>query len=298
MALRRALAEAVAARDGIALVAGTAIADQAIGPHRAELTLADGRRFAAPLLVGAEGRHSPTRAAAGIAMTHWSYHQQGIVAPIALERAHGGTAYQIFQPEGPLAILPLPDWPDGRPAASIVWTVPEAAAARWLAIGDRAFAAALQARMAGFLGAIELRGPRLAWPLGLHQAARMVAPRVALVGDAAHGIHPLAGQGLNLGLRDVAALVELLDDGMQLGLDPGDHAQLLRYQAWRSLDTLMMAAMTDGLSRLYGVPGGAASTLRRAGMRAVGRLAPLRAAIVDEARGLSGTLPRLLQPLS
>ena len=164
-----------------------------------------------------------------------------------------------------------------------------------LKLSDRAFMAEAEKRMGGFLGQLSNLSPRSSYPLGFHHAATITGERLALVGDAAHGIHPIAGQGLNLGFRDVAALTQVLVEGKRLGLDLGDPALLERYQRWRSLDTFMVAAATDGLTRLFGIPGKAASAIRRFGISAVDKLPPLKERFMGEARGESGDLPRLLQ---
>jgi 2-octaprenyl-6-methoxyphenol hydroxylase len=200
----------------------------------------------------------------------------------------------MFYPSGPFAILPM--LPGTRSA--IVWSVPARDAAAVVDLPDRAMAAEIEKRMGGFLGAVRLAGPRWTYPLGFHHAATMTAERLALAGDAAHGIHPIAGQGLNLGLRDSAALAQVLVEGARLGLDPGDAQLLARYERWRSLDTFMVAAATDGLTRLYGLPGRTASAVRRFGMGLVQRLGPLKDQFMAEARGESGELPLLLRGLS
>jgi 2-octaprenyl-6-methoxyphenol hydroxylase len=293
--LRRALYAAAAAAPGVTL----AMPAQPLASERdaagVRVTLADGRILSSPLLIAAEGRNSPTREAAGIRVTRWRYDHAGIIATIGHERPHQATAYEIFYPSGPFAILPLRDGDDGGHRSAIVWTVAAADGPATAALPDRAFAAELVKRMGGLLGAVRLEGPRATYPLGFHHAARITADRLALVGDAAHGIHPIAGQGLNLGFRDVAALVEVLVEGGRLGMDLGDAQLLARYQRWRSLDTLMVAAATDSLTRLFGLPGKAASGLRRAGLTLVSRAAPLRDMFMAEARGESGTLPMLLR---
>jgi 2-octaprenyl-6-methoxyphenol hydroxylase len=258
------------------------------------IVLEDGRVVTAPLLVGAEGRHSPTREASGIAMARWTYDHHAIVATIEHRLSHQNTAYEIFYPGGPFAILPM--LPGTRSA--IVWSVPAADAPAVAVLPDRAIAAAIEKRMGGFLGEVTMTGPRWTYPLGFHHAATITAERLALAGDAAHGIHPIAGQGLNLGLRDVAALTQVLVEGARLGLDLGDAQLLDRYQRWRSLDGLMVAAMTDGLTRIYGVPGRAASRVRRFGMGLVQRLGPLRDQLMAEARGETGDQPLLLRGLT
>ncbi|RZM03434.1 MAG: ubiquinone biosynthesis protein UbiH, partial [Sphingomonas sp.] len=210
---------------------------------------------------------------------------------------HEGIAFEIFYPAGPFALLPLPDDEIGHRSA-IVWTVTARDAAGMLKLGDRGFLAEAEKRMGGFLGALSAASPRASYPLGFHHAARITAERLALVGDAGHGIHPIAGQGLNLGFRDVATLAEVLVDGKRFGLDLGDAALLARYQRWRGLDTFMVAAATDGLARLFGIPGKAASAVRRFGISAVNAVPPLKDRFMAEARGESGDLPKLLQGLT
>jgi 2-octaprenyl-6-methoxyphenol hydroxylase len=266
------------------------------GEHRVTVALEDGRKLSAPLLVAADGRNSATREAAGIRIARWKYAHQAIVSVLRHERAHDHVAYEIFYPSGPFALLPMTDDPGGHRSA-IVWSVPQEDAAGWLALNDEDFAAEAQAAMGGFLGEIVMLAPRSSFPLGFHHAAQITAQRLALVGDAAHAIHPIAGQGLNLGFRDVAALAQVLVEGARLGLDLGDRQLLDRYQRWRSIDALSVAFATDSLTRIYGVPGKAASAVRRFGMGLVGRIAPLRNRLMSEARGTSGDLPLLLRGL-
>jgi 2-octaprenyl-6-methoxyphenol hydroxylase len=266
------------------------------GEHGVIVALDDGRRLSAPLLVAADGRNSATREAAGIAVARWKYDHQAIVSVLRHEREHEHVAYEIFYPTGPFALLPMND-AEGRHRSAIVWSVPEEDAAGWLSLSDPDFAAEAQAAMGGFLGRVEILAPRSTFPLGFHHAAQITANRLALVGDAAHAIHPIAGQGLNLGFRDVAALAEVLVEGARIGLDLGDRQLLDRYQRWRSLDALSVAFATDTLTRIYGIPGKAASAVRRFGMAAVGRLSPLRDRLMSEARGTSGDLPLLLRGL-
>jgi len=256
-----------------------------------------GERVRAPLLIAAEGRNSPTREAAGITIARWSYDHTAIIGAFHHERSHEDTAYEIFYSAGPFALLPLPDDAEGHRSA-IVWTVDAKHGAAMLKLGDRAFLAEAEKRMGGFLGALSAASLRAAYPLGFHHAARITAERLALVGDAAHGIHPIAGQGLNLGFRDVATLAEVLVEGKRLGLDLGDAALLARYQRWRGLDTFMVAAATDSLTRLFGVPGRTASAVRRFGISAVNAIPPLKDRFMAEARGESGDLPKLLQGLT
>jgi 2-octaprenyl-6-methoxyphenol hydroxylase len=266
------------------------------GEHGVIVSLDDGRRLSAPLLVAADGRTSPTRAAAGIRMAHWRYNHRAVVSTLLHERSHDNVAYEIFFPSGPFALLPMSD-ADERHRSAIVWSVPESDAAGWLSLSDAEFAAEAQAAMGSFLGTIEMAAPRSSYPLGFHHAAEITAQRLALVGDAAHAIHPIAGQGLNLGFRDAAALAQVAVEGSRLGMDLGDAQLLARYQRWRSLDSLMVSVATDSLTRIYAVPGRTASAVRRFGMGLVNRLGPVRNRLMAEARGTSGDLPLLLRGL-
>lgn len=254
------------------------------------LTLEGGATLRSALLVAAEGRNSATREAAGIRTTRWQYKHTAMVTAIDHEVPHANTAYEIFYVGGPFALLPMQ--PGTRSA--VVWTVPTDQAPAMLKLSERAWLAEAQKRIGSFLGEIKLAGPRSSYPLGFHHAARITDTRLALVGDSAHAIHPIAGQGLNLGFRDVAALVEVLVDGMRLGLDPGDAQLLARYQRWRGLDALMTSVAMDGLVRLFDVPGRLPSLVRRAGLAAVQRTTPLKNRFMGAARGQSGKLPKLL----
>jgi 2-octaprenyl-6-methoxyphenol hydroxylase len=260
------------------------------------VALEDGRKLRAPLLVAADGRNSATREAAGIRIARWKYDHQAIVSVLRHDRPHDNIAYEIFFPTGPFALLPMTDDPGGHRSA-IVWSVPEDDAAGWLALNDEDFAGETEAAMGGFLGMIAMLAPRSSFPLGFHHAAQITARRLALAGDAAHAIHPIAGQGLNLGFRDVAALAEVLVEGTRLGLDLGDQQLLERYQRWRSLDALSVAFATDTLTRIYGVPGKTASAVRRFGMGLIDRISPMKERLMSEARGTSGDLPLLLRGL-
>ena len=266
------------------------------GHHGVTVTLDHGEILRAPVLVAAEGRNSPTREAAGIRMARWRYDHRAIVSIVRHERPHDQVAYEIFYPAGPFALLPMTDDDEGHRSA-LVWSIKDGDAAAFLALSDIDFAGEAQAAIGGFLGQITMIAPRSSYPLGFHHAARITGDRLALVGDAAHAIHPIAGQGLNLGFRDAAALTQVFVEGARLGLDLGDRQLLDRYQRWRSLDTLMVAMSTDGLSRLYGVPGRTASAVRRFGMGLVDRIGPLKDRLMAEARGTSGDLPLLLRGL-
>lgn len=266
------------------------------GEHGAVVALDDGRKLCAPLLVGADGRNSPTREAAGIRVARWRYDHRAIVSVLAHERPHGNVAYEIFYPSGPFALLPMTDSEAGHRSA-IVWSVPEADAAGFLSLSDKDFADEARIAMGGCLGGIALAAPRSTFPLGFHHAASITARRLALVGDSAHAVHPIAGQGLNLGFRDSAALAQVLVQGARLGLDLGDRQVLDRYQRWRSLDSLSVGVATDSLTRIYGIRGRTASAVRRFGMGMIDRIAPVKNRLMSEARGTSGDLPLLLRGL-
>ena len=266
------------------------------GEHGVMVRLQDGSEIRAPLLAVAEGRNSPSREEAGIRIARWQYDHAAIVSVLRHERPHEHIAWEIFYPTGPFALLPMID-DEGGHRSAIVWSVQKEDAPGFLALSDEQFAAEAQAAMGGFLGKVGLLAPRQSYPLGFHHAARITDRRLALVGDSAHAIHPIAGQGLNLGFRDAAALAQVLVEGARLGLDLGDRQLMDRYQRWRSLDTLMVAAATDGLTRLYGIPGKLPSAIRRFGMALTSRVGPVKDRLMSEARGTSGDLPLLLRGL-
>lgn len=263
--------------------------------HGVAVTLEDGRVLKGSLLVAAEGRASPTRDEAGFHPARWNYHHRAIITALSHEKPHGNVAWEIFYPAGPFALLPLRDAEDGTHRSALVWTVAEQDAAGALALSEAAFLGEVASRMDGIFGKIALAAPRSSYPLNFHHTAKIVDHRLALVGDAAHGMHPIAGQGLNVGLRDVAALVEVLADGARLGLEAGDAQLLARYERWRAADTFMVATATDVLTRLFGIPGKLPSAVRRLGMAGVQRLPVLKRFFMNEARGTSGNLPNLLR---
>ncbi len=293
--LRLALFEAAKDEPLIAWHPRAEVVARERGEFGVSATLADGTVLEASLMVAAEGRNSPTREEAGIAVARWDYRHRAVIVGLTHARPHGGVAWEIFYPAGPFALLPLLDAPAGRHRSALVWTVNERDAAGVLALSERAFTHEVAKRMHGVFGEIALDGRRSSYPLGFHHTAKITAQRLALVGDAGHGLHPIAGQGLNVGLRDVGALVEAITDGMRLGLDPADAQTLARYERWRGLDTFMVALATDGLTRLFGVPGKLPSAIRRLGMGAVQRTPALKRWFMDEARGVSGALPELLR---
>jgi 2-octaprenyl-6-methoxyphenol hydroxylase len=287
--LREALIDALDAAPLIGHRAGTRVVDQAIAPGAATVTLASGETLRAPLLVGCDGRDSQVARRAGIRRRGWDYRQTSLVCAVEHERPHRGIAHQFFMPAGPLAVLPLPG-----DRSSIVWTETRARAAAIGALDDDGYLGELGPRFGDFLGTIRLAGARYSYPLGLSLAERFVAGRVALAGDAAHGIHPLAGQGLNLGFRDVAALAEVLVTARLRGEDVGAPDVLARYQRWRRFDTALLAAATDGLNRLFSNDSQLLRLGRDLGLGLVNRLPALRRTLIREAAGLSGDLPRLL----
>jgi 2-octaprenyl-6-methoxyphenol hydroxylase len=275
--------------DGVELRAAAVTGFEARA-DRIDVRFADGDGVSAKLLVAADGARSAIREAAGIRSTGWDYDQAGIVTTVAHERDHHGRAEEHFLPAGPFAILPL----KGR-RSSIVWTEDKREAERIVALPDEGFHAELERRFGLKLGEIEVAGPRRAYPLGLFMARSFVAPRLALIGDAAHVIHPIAGQGLNLGLRDVAALAEAIVDAARLGLDPGGPDVLERYQRWRRFDTTAMGVATDGLNRLFSNRSDALRLIRDVGLGLVDRVPALKGLFIREAAGLTGDVPKLLR---
>jgi 2-octaprenyl-6-methoxyphenol hydroxylase len=257
---------------------------------RVDVDLADGGQISARVLVAADGARSAIRRRAGIATHGWEYDQSAIVTTVGHERDHDGRAEEHFLPAGPFAILPL----KGR-RSSIVWTELTREAERILALPDDAFHAELEQRFKLRLGEITLAGPRRVHPLGFFVARSFIAERIALVGDAAHVIHPIAGQGLNMGLKDVAALAEVTVDAARLGLDPGAADVLERYQRWRRFDTMAMGVATDGLNRLFSNRSDALRLVRDLGLGLVDRVPNLKRLFMREAAGLVGDVPKLLR---
>jgi 2-octaprenyl-6-methoxyphenol hydroxylase len=268
----------------------TPVAGFAAGANSTEVQFADGESITARLLVGADGARSLIREQAGIATHGWNYDQCAIVTTVAHEREHNGRAEEHFLPAGPFAILPL----TGR-RCSIVWTETSGEADRIVALPDSEFHDELEKRFGLQLGDIEVVGPRRAFPLGLFTARTFIGERLALVGDAAHIIHPIAGQGLNMGLRDVAALAEAIADAARLGLDPGGPEVLERYQRWRRFDTMTMGVATDGLNRLFSNNSDALRLVRDIGLGLVERMPMLKRMFIREATGFTGDVPKLLK---
>ena len=284
---------AKAKEDGVELT-NTAVADCAAASDHIDIRLQDGATLAARLLVAADGARSSIRERAGIATHGWDYGQSSIVTTVRHERDHNGRAEEHFLPAGPFAILPLKRDATGH-RSSIVWTEEANEAERIVALDDAGFHAELEKRFGLHLGEIEAVGPRRAFPLGLSVARAFVAERIALIGDAAHVIHPIAGQGLNMGLKDVAALAETIVDAVRLGLDPGSPVTLDRYQRWRRFDTMAMGVATDGLNRLFSNRSDALRVVRDVGLGLVDRLPALKQLFIREAAGLVGEVPKLLK---
>lgn len=274
----------------VTLLSGETVTDQEVAPNAVTATLASGSRLTARLLVGCDGRGSGTATRAGIRRVGWGYGQTALVTAIRHEKDHGGTAHQFFMPEGPLAILPL----KGGHHSSIVWSETDENAARIQALPDDQYLQALRPRFGDFLGDIALAGDRFTYPLSLSLAERFVAPRVALVGDAAHGVHPIAGQGLNLGLRDVAALAQTVIEAHRRGEDFGSPTTLDAYQRWRRFDSTTLALGMDTVNRLFSNDNPILRAGRDLGLGIVNALPGLRRRFIRQAAGLQGDLPRLL----
>ena len=274
---------------GIELRAG-AVSGFEHAANAVDVKLADGETMPARLLVAADGARSHIREQAGIATHGWNYDQSAIVTTVAHEREHQGRAEEHFLPAGPFAILPL----TGR-RASIVWTETAREAKRIVALPDEEFHTELEKRFGLHLGDIVAVGSRRAFPLGLFTARSFIGERLALVGDAAHIIHPIAGQGLNMGLRDVAALAEAVADAARLGLDIGGTQVLERYQRWRRFDTMTMGIATDGLNRLFSNSSDVLRLMRDVGLGVVERIPALKRVFIREAAGFTGDVPKLLR---
>jgi 2-octaprenyl-6-methoxyphenol hydroxylase len=287
--IRAALAAAVSAA-GQRVLAPALVAGVERGPGAAKVTLSDGRVLTAALVVGADGKGSRVREAAGVGVMDWGYGHVGVVATVALGHDHGGVAYEHFLPTGPFAILPLTER-----RASLVWTETPEKGEALKAARTPVFEAHMRRRFGGFLGGVRLSGPRFTYPLALRLADRVTAARVALLGDAAHSVHPIAGQGLNMGLKDVAALAEVLADAARLGEDLGSEPVLERYARWRSVDNLGVAIATDAFNRLFSNDHPLVRAVRDAGMALVNRIGPARRLFMAEAGGAAGDLPRLLR---
>lgn len=288
--LRVALDAAIRARPSITRLAPMGVESFETAAAGATLHLKDGAQVKAPLLVGADGRKSFVRQSLRIRTIGWPYKVTAIVATVAHEKPHGAVAHEFFLPSGPFAILPL----TGN-RANIVWAEPHAVAAALMELDPADFLAELALRFGDFLGELKLEGPRFSYPLSLQFAEKMIAPRAALAGDSAHAIHPIAGQGLNMGLKDVAALAECVADSLALGLDAGDANALERYQRWRRFDNVAMALATDGFDRLFSNDSPRLRLARDLGMAAINAFGPARRYFMRTAGAAAGDLPKLLK---
>lgn len=288
--IRAGLSAAVLRRPELTVIAPARVVGVDVDSVGASVRLSDGRTLRAPLVVGAEGRASPVRKAAGIDTVGWGYGQSGVVVTVALEHDHEGVAHEYFLPGGPFAILPL----TGQ-RASLVWTEKTAQAEALRHARPEILQAHLQRRFGEFLGVPRVEGPTFVYPLSLALAERLTAPRIALLGDAAHGVHPIAGQGLNLGLKDAGALAEVLVEALRLGEDIGSEAVLERYGAWRRFDNTMLSAGMDLFVHLFSNDIAPVRLARGLGLAVVNRIGPARRFFMREAGGAVGDLPRLLR---
>ncbi len=288
--IRKALFACADRVSGLTLECPAAASAFDVDARSVEAILDTGKVIRARLLVAADGRESPLRERAGLPVIAWSYSQWGIVATVAHERPHLGTAYEHFLPSGPFAILPM----TGN-RSSLVWTEKESLVRSMLALEQADFDAEIARRFGAHLGATHAEGPRWSYPLRFHLARSFVADRFALAGDAAHGIHPIAGQGLNLGFKDVAALAEVVLDAARLGLDIGSAEILRRYERWRRFDSFALAAGTDALNRLFSNDIAPLRLARDLGLGMVDQIGPLRRFFMRHAGGDIGRLPRLLR---
>jgi 2-octaprenyl-6-methoxyphenol hydroxylase len=286
--LRRALLARARALPALTLTSPRAVASAVANPTGTVASLGDGTARRVRLVAAADGKNSPLRRAARINTVEWTYPQIGIVTTVKHQRPHAGIAIEHFLPAGPFAILPMTER-----RSSLVWTETASLAPRLVALPDAEFAAELRARFGDFLGEVEPVGPRFTYPLSLIQAETYIAPRLALIGEAAHVIHPIAGQGLNVGIRDVAALAEAIVDARRLGLDIGGDSVLERYQRWRRLDAVVLAGVTDGLNRLFSNTIAPLKFARDLGLAAVNQVPPLKRLLMQHAMGILGDRPRL-----
>jgi 2-octaprenyl-6-methoxyphenol hydroxylase len=288
--IRAVLHDAVARQSGLTLLAPAAVKSLTVEAGAAVARLADGEEISAALVIAADGRDSPLRSQMGVQTIGWSYPQTGIVATVEHERPHNGVAYEHFLPSGPFAILPM----TGN-RSSLVWTEDKRKAPALLALDEAGFNDELARRFGSHLGKTKSAGPRWSYPLAFHLAREFVRPRFALAGDCAHGIHPIAGQGLNLGLKDAAALAEVLLDAARLGRDIGALDTLKRYQRWRRFDSFALAASTDALNRLFSNDIAPLRHLRDLGLGIVDSIGPARRFFMRHAGGDVGKLPRLMK---
>ncbi len=290
LTLREAIFEAIDNNANVSLFAPARRSGARFGAGFAEVDLEGGETLSAPLIIAADGRFSALRAEVGIKVNKWTYPQTGIVVTVAHEKPHHGVAQEFFLPPGPFAILPLTD-----NRSSLVWSENKTAAPAFLALEDEAFIHQIEARFGPYLGKISLASPRWSYPLAFHLAQSYIAPRMALIGDAAHAVHPIAGQGFNLGVKDIAALADVLTEARGLGLDIGHMSVLENYQRWRRFDSTSLALGMDLLNRLFSNDITPLRIARDAGMSVVGKIPPLRRMFMRQAGADFGKLPSLMQ---
>ena len=288
--LRYALQAAMQTSPLIEYRLATRVTGQSTGPEGVTLSLANNQKITTRLLVGADGRQSGTAARAGITYTGWQYGQTALVCAVEHDRPHGGVAHQFFMPAGPMAVLPL-----SARRSTVVWSEKTDSATVIKTLDDAAFLDVLRPRFGDFLGDIALTGGRFSYPLGMMIAKSYIAPNVALIGDAAHGVHPIAGQGLNAGLRDVAALIQVLSEAKQRGEDFASQPVLAQYQLWRRYDATALAVATDGFNRLFSNDNPILRLGRDLGMGMLNAMPKVRRGILREAAGLTGDLPDLMR---
>lgn len=293
--IRRAIHQRLEQLANARVIAPARVVGVERGATHATLTLADGRLMRAALVVAADGRASPTRQTAGIRLSRWDYHQSGIVCTVAHEKPHHGVAHEHFLPSGPFAILPMRGTTEHPHRSSIVWTEKLHLADAIVKQDDKGFLTELHSRFGDLLGRLELDGPRFHYPLALQFAERAIDRRLALIGDAAHGMHPIAGQGMNMGVRDVAALAEVVVDARRLGLDVGGPDVLERYQRWRRFDNMLMLGLTDVLVRLFSNDIAPLKLARDLGLAAIQAMPRTKRFFMKHAMGTVGDLPRLMR---
>lgn len=287
--LRQSIGEAISRSDNITLIAPSLCTASDVKSGSTTLTLQGGKNVRARLVVGADGKSSRLRARANIKVSRWTYRQTGIVATIAHERPHRGVAQELFLPAGPFAILPMT-----QNRSSLVWTESEKSAPAYMALNSSAFLAEIADRTGPYLGSLSLVGPRFSYPLSFHLSHRFAAPRLALIGDAARAIHPIAGQGYNLGVKDIAALVQILEDARMNGEDIGHLSVLERYQVWRRFDSTILALGTDALNRLFSNNSTTLRFARSLGLGGVNAIDPVRKFFMKQAGADMGRLPRMM----
>lgn len=292
--LRKALLHAVLENEYIDTHFPATITKSNIGDFGVEIYLDDGSHIMASLMIGADGRNSQVRDNAGIKLSKWQYDHHALVGAITHEKPHHNIAHELFFPEGPLALLPMEPSHDGHYRTSLIWSVPSLQHNAYRKLSSKIFCHELNKKTNGMIGECNLTAPLISYPLGFHSAVQIIAKRTALIGDSAHRVHPIAGQGLNLGFRDVATLTEILVEGVRIGLDCGDAQLLERYERWRSVDNLSVSIATDTINHIYAMRGKTAANIRKLGMGLIQKSDNIKNYLTLEARGAAGELPKML----